>query len=230
MGLPEWVRLPSAWIAQKGLCELQWGQGRGSDNIAALMALTAIAHNADQDTGVARITYERLCSAAVLCRTKLSDALDVLERFKVIERSPQGRSTYKLSNYSRDAGWAKLPARSMYSAGSISAFNNFSFRNATELNALKLFFLFLERRDRATNLANISFDKIEIYTGMSRSKIKAATSMLAALEMVYVERIPSAVNENGVANAYRVVGLDSYAHMGTMGRRMGAPEFDFSNV
>jgi len=86
------------------------------------------------------------------------------------------------------------------------------------LDALKLFFLFIARRGNDTNLANIGYDKIEEYTGIKRVRIKTAISFLASLSLVYVEHIQSRINPNGVSSAYRIVGIDSYNHMGTRAR------------
>lgn len=227
MALPDWVRLPSAWIEANGLQKFRWaGDGKGSDNTAALMTLAVIAHHANGESGVARLTYDALCLATGLSRAKLSNGLDVLEKINVVERTPEGRSTYKLINFDPQAGWAKLPAKRLYSSGRIYAFDDFRLRSATELNALKLYFLFAARRGRDTNMANISFDKIETYTGIDRHRIKAAISLLASLALVYVEHLPSQTNEHGVANAYRLAGLDSYSHMGTKGRGLEAVDFD----
>ncbi len=44
MPLTEWVRLPTAWIENNGLRHFRWGAS-GSDHIAALMSLMAIAHH-----------------------------------------------------------------------------------------------------------------------------------------------------------------------------------------
>ncbi|WP_394886537.1 hypothetical protein ACG873_18500 [Mesorhizobium sp. AaZ16] len=228
MPMPKWVRLPSDWIEAKGLRQLQWGGGVGSDNTAALMALMVIAHHSDADTGIAKITYDALCKATSLSRAKLSNGLDVLAGLKVIERSPAGRSTYQLSNFDRDRGWAMLPARCLYSASRIAAFKDFKLRSATELNAMKLYFLFAARRGRDTNMANISFDKIEEYAGVERQRIKAATSLLATASFAYIERVPSNTNEYGVANAYRLAGLESNNHMGTRGRGLDAVDSDWS--
>jgi hypothetical protein len=229
MAMRKWVRLPSNWIRRKELRELRWERdGRGSDNTAALMTLIAIAHHANAKDGITRLTYDALCSMTGLSRAKLSNGLDVLERIKVVERTPEGRSSYKLSNFNLNGGWAMLPAKSMYSSGKIIAFNDFHLRNATELNALKLFFLFVSQRGTDTNMANIGYDKIEDYTAIDRSKIKAAISRLAVIPLVYVEQIPSKRNELGFANAYRIVGLNPYKHMGTMGRGLDA--YDFNEV
>jgi hypothetical protein len=51
-------------------------------------------------------------------------------------------------------------------------------------------------------------------------------TLLCAAGLVHVEHVPSAVNPHGIANAYRLVGIDSRVHMGTRGRGMEAADFD----
>jgi DNA-binding transcriptional ArsR family regulator len=226
MALQKWVPLPSWWINEKRLRELRWGaDGKGSDNSAALIALAVITHHAND--GMAKLTYSQLCKATGLSRSKLSNGLDVLEKMGIVDRAPHGRSTYALKNFDIERSgvhekfrWAMLPAQRLYSAGRAFAFSEFKLRSETELNALKLYFLFAARRGRDTNMANISYDKIEEYTAIERHHIKAAISLLAALSLVYVEHVRSENNDYGIANAYRLAGLDSYRHLGTRGRAM----------
>jgi hypothetical protein len=228
VAIKQWVPLPSQWINDGGLAALRWKHGgEGADHVAALMALTIIAHAADSDTGAARVTYDHFCATTLLSRAKISKGLEVLERIEVIEREPDdARSTYKLAKFDPNGGWAKFPARSMYSAGVIAAFADFQLRRVAELDALKLFFLMVARRNRSTNIANIGYDKIVDYTQINRGRIKTAISFLAAHSLLHVERIPSMLSADGVSNAYRVVGIDPYAHMGTRGRAMDAAEFE----
>lgn len=221
----EWVKLPSAWIEARGLARLQWAVGK-SDNTAALMALTAIAHHVHPQTGIAVATYDKLCAATGLSRAKLSSGLKVLDSIGVLTRIGD-RSTYALANYDTQQGWAKFPAKSMYSNGRISAFADFHLRRVAELDALKVFFLFISRRNRHTNLAHIGYEKIEEYAGVKRVRIKTAISLLAHHSLVYVEHIPKE-SEPGVSNAYRIVGVESYKHMGTRGRGMDAVELVMS--
>jgi hypothetical protein len=220
MAMRDWVRLPSTWIERGGLRSLSWKHGgAGSDSIAALMALTVIAHAADSDTGVARITYDSICNLTGLSRAKLANGLEILRHIEVVEAGPcDARSTYKLVGYDSTKGWAKFPAKRMYLHGRIIAFDDLRLRKVAELDALKLFFLFVARRGNDTNLANIGYDKIEEYTGIKRVRIKTAISFLASLSLVYVEHIQSKINPNGISSAYRIVGIDSYNHMGTRGR------------
>jgi hypothetical protein len=131
----------------------------------------------------------------------------------------QSRSTYRLSNFDTGHRWAKIPGKSMYSVGRIAAFADFQLRRPAELDALKLFLLFAARRGSDTNRANIGYEKIEDYTGIKKGRIKTGISFLASLSLVYVEQVPSKTNEFGVSSAYRLVGLDTYNHLGTQGRR-----------
>lgn len=228
MPLREWVLLPTWWIGQEVLAQFRWARGEGADNTAALMTLIVIAHHAEQQTGQARLTYAQFCEATGISRAKLSRALSVLQDRGIIERWRDGRSSFQLTGYDPTRGWCKLPARSLYVGPTVDAFRHFRLRVPTELNALKLYLLFAARRGRDTNMANISYDKITAYTGLRREQIRAATAMLAALSLAYVERVPSAVSEHGVANAYRLAGLEPHAHMGTIGRRLTAQDFDLA--
>lgn len=221
MAIKSWVRLPSRWIEERRLSEMKWGaNGLGSDNTAALMVLTVIAHLADE-SGVARVTYDQFCGATSLSRAKVSSGLDVLKVMKVVENGPDSaRSTFRLKDYDPNSRWAKLPGKGMYSGGRITAFNDFKLRRVAELDALKLFFLFAARRDRKTNLANIGYDKIQDYTGVKRERIKAAMSILVSVPLIYVEQVPSQTNDLGVSHAYRLVGIDAYNHLGTKSRQL----------
>ncbi|WP_338929197.1 hypothetical protein WDZ11_22105 (plasmid) [Roseomonas mucosa] len=128
------------------------------------------------------------------------------------------RNAYKLANFDR-TGWGMLPAKKLYdNSGQIRFFRDLKLRNPTELHALKLYLLFIAMRDNETNMAQISYDKIEAYLGISREHIKSGLSVLAANSLVHVEHIPS--REKGVFNAYRIVHLQSNIHMGTTGRKL----------
>lgn len=217
----EWVRFPSTWIGEQRLKEFKWAPGGlGADHVAALMTLIVIAHAVHPETGIARVTYDDLTRRACLSRLKVSRALKVLDDRGLITRPADGgRSVVGLANYDQ-VPWAKLPFRGMYEHGRIRAFDDFKLRKVIELDALKLFLLFAQRRDQGTNLANISYDKIEDYTGIARVRIKHAISFLVSHLLIHVEQIPSRQTEFGVSHAYRLVGVDTHIHMGTRGRSM----------
>ncbi|MBO1907794.1 hypothetical protein J4G37_23155 [Microvirga sp. 3-52] len=115
-------------------------------------------------------------------------------------------------------------------SGRIGAFDEFKLRSAVELNALKLYFLVAARRNRETNMAHISLDKIEDYADVKRHRIKASLTILAINNLAHVERVPSTSNPMGVANAYRLVGLECYNHMGTKGRGIDAAITAFNDA
>lgn len=215
--LPLFVKLPSAWINAGGLRDFTW-KPDGSDNLAALMVLVVIAQHMDPDDGVARLTFTQLSDMASIGREKVARALDILAKRGLVERWTDGRSTYQVVGYDASAGWAKLPVKGLYQNGVVAAFQDFRLRRRGELDALKLYLLFAARRSNDTNLAKIGYDKIEEYTGVTRPHIRSALSVLGAHSLVQIERFNSEVSDNGVANAYRLSHLDSYRHMGTIGR------------
>lgn len=224
MRMRDWVRLPSRWIEDGGLQDLQWtrAEASGADNAAALMVLAPIAHVAD-DEGLASCTYDRLTLATGLSRAKVANGLSVLADLGVIDRKPSGRSSIQLTNFGNGHSWSKLPARKLYtSGGRIIGFQHFTLRSISELHALKLYYLFARRRSNETNMAHLSYDKIEDYAGIERHRIKPAISVLLNAGLLHVERTESRSNERGTANAYRLAFLDSYLHFGTRGRN---PEY-----
>lgn len=139
---------------------------------------------------------------------------------------PTTSSTYRVANHDVQNGWAMFPAKGLYAQGRVTAFANFHLRQAAELNALKLYFLFAARRSTKTNLAHIGYDKIHKYTAIPLERIKPALSLLTLNGLVYTENFPSKWSEQGLSNAYRLVHLNTRRHMGTTGRGMDALDFD----
>lgn len=212
----EWVRLPSAWIENNGLAVIPWIPGQGADNVAALLCLIAIAHRID-DHGVARATYDDLERATSLSRAKVAAGISKLEAWELIQKEVAGQSTYFLQNFDPMKGWAKLPAKALYDKdGVMTAFKEFHLRKPVELHALKLYLLFVSRRDRDMNVALVNYDTIGKYTGLQRNQIKSALNLLAVQNLVHVERVKSWESDIGKANAYRLVGVDPYKHRGTV--------------
>jgi hypothetical protein len=212
-----WVRLPTKWITDDGLIRFYWGDGAGANNIAALMALIVIAHSADDETGVSRITYSEVGEKTGLSRAKLAGGLNILRRLKLIETETQGRSHYKLANYGL-SGWGKLPASTMYSSGRIRAFDEFKLRRRAELDALKLFLLFVAFRGEDINAATIGYEKISEYSGVHGNSVKRAISLLVSQELIVVDSTAK-TNVPGYVHKYRIVGIDPRRHLGTVGRR-----------
>lgn len=110
----------------------------------------------------------------------------------------------------------------MYSGGMVTGFQHFKLRQAAELNALKLYFLFAAMRDTASNGAQISYDKIVDRSGVRRDAIPAAISFLTVNGLIRVEsvRSESARTSQGEAvnfHRYRLTQLGSYRHAGTAG-------------
>ncbi len=215
-----WVRLPSTWIEDGGLQAFDWVAKEGGNRTAALMLLAVIAHHADRITGKAQLTWDELCAKSHLSRSKVSTGLMILADKGIIERAPEGRSTFRLNNFGGENRWAMIPARDMYSGGSITAFRAFNLRLRAELDALKIYFLLATRRDNATNQTLLSYEKIELYSGVGRGFIRPALSLLASHSLVHTTNKPSTVDPYGISNVYRLVHLEPRRHPGTIGRNL----------
>ena len=217
MALPIWVRLPTQWIEAGGLKQYSWAT-TGVEGLAALMCLWVVAHHADQETGMARLTYDDFHTATGLSRTTISGGLGILEE-RNVERL--GQSIYKLRDFEPNR-FGMIPAKRLYNAkGEVIFFKELSRRKAVELNAMRFYLLMVARRDRKTNHAHITYDSIQEYTGMSRDEIMKARTFLASTSMVYTEHLRSAIDYR-TSSAYRLAHLDSYHHLGTNGRDMEA--------
>jgi len=211
-----WVPLPTLWIENRGLNHFSW-KDAGSDAIAALICLVVIAHHTD-NSGLARLTYDRINTMAGLSRAKISAGLAILDGAGLIGKLD--RSIFQLAHLNtRVRGWGMLPAKGLYnSSGNVPFFKNLHLRSRTELDAMKIYLLFVARRDIERNRIDLSFDKIKEYSGVSRKKIPAALSLLAVNDLIRSERQRSDINDYATSNFYRLSFLDSYRHGGTFGR------------
>lgn len=89
-----WVRLPSKWIQEGNLKSLRWASGVGSSNVAALLVLIAIAQHAEQEQGLAFLTYDVLMRATHLSRAMVSAGLRMLEALELIECEVSGKRSW----------------------------------------------------------------------------------------------------------------------------------------
>lgn len=225
MALQNFVRLPNAWIEDRGLKGFTWGRENRVECLAALMTLMVIAQHADQETGAVKITYDNLHRATGLSRTTIAAGLGLLET-RFIERGDR-QSEFRLRDFDPLRGYALLPAKPLYnSKGQIDFFQELKLRRQVELNAIKLYLLIVSRRDRNNNLAHITHQKIEEYTGIHHDDIKRAVSFLAGNGMIHVEHLPRHISQYGYSSAYRLVHLHTYQHMGTVGRNLDIADFE----
>lgn len=216
--LNKWVKFPSEWILHDdGL--RRFNSRFLAAHTSALMCLMIIAHETDSDTGTSKVTYDHFQSVMGKSRAIVSSGLKALVSANLIE-STGSRSLYRFTNYNPNEGWCKLPCKILYNKGLIPFFDDCNLRKNTELDAIKLFFLFAAFRNNETNVASISYEKITERAGIPRERIKRATALLAVNGVAFPEQMPSSKSSLGVSFGYRLAGIDTYRHQGTMGRRI----------
>ena len=229
MNMRDWVKLPSAWMEDCGLSAFRWRAGAGSSETAALMVLLAIAHRAGLDNGIARITYDELTIATGISRTKVSDGLGILADRDLVNRAPEGRSTYQLTNYGPDHIWAALPAKPLYDrSGAIRMLGDFHLRQPAELNTIKIYLALAARRDHKQNVTWITYDQISNYAGVHLGQIKRAIAILIINGLINVDSYWRE-GKPGKIHGYRLQHLFPSRHAGTTGRTISqqndAPEY-----
>lgn len=213
-----WIRCPTDWVLHTETLPLfKWGEGGGAAHISALMCLTVIVHESDQTTGIARVNYDKFVTATERSRSSVASGLAVLKEMELIE-SGSTQSEYVQTTFDPKAGWGKFPWKPLYRDDTIRWFSQCHLRSRTELDALKLLYLFVALRDDQSNLATVSYDRITERTKISRQYITRALALLAVNGLVFVQQVRSAENEYAVANTYRLCGVDSHNHRGTRGR------------
>lgn len=215
----DWRRCPTGWVRKGRLHDLAPKHGSIADQVMALACLTKIIHEADQQTGVARVTYDAFERTIGHSRSKVARGLAVLDEHGLIERG-EARSTYALDGFDPERGWGKFPWRGFHPGGSevIRAFEAMRLRQRAELDAMKLLFLLVAARDNKTNLAHVTYDAITEQTGIARQHIPAAVGLLVTHQLVYPRSAPSEQSEYGVSTSYRLRGIDARRHEGTTGR------------
>lgn len=217
MGMQMWRRLPHQWIERGGLRDFSWRDGTGADNAAALMLLAALIHHADAETGAARLTYDQWQRLTGLSRSKISQGLSILVDRGIIHRPKPRGSKVQLANYDAPT-WAKFPTRQLYNSnGEIVFFHKLTLRGRVQLDLLKLWFLFCSRRNKDTNEINLTYDKIEYYSGIDRPRIADAISLGVHYQLIVVEQSMDFISGR-FSNLYRVRYIDPYTHAGTKSR------------
>lgn len=229
--MKEWSRMPSYWLRDEQrlpLPDMKWVGANKADQIAALMIYVVLVHNASDtpsagnpDIGISRLTYTEIGDITGLSRAKISGGLKILTSIGAILLIESGRKNiYKIVNFGDKSGWAKLPAKGLYTKDfrKIEAFHKFHLRSKNELNAMKIYLIIVALRSNATNYAQVGYDKLSKYTGIHRNEIKSAISLLINLEMVQVDSTTSDINQYAIVNMYRLCHLEAYRHRGTASR------------
>jgi RIO-like serine/threonine protein kinase len=178
------------------------------------MVLLAVAHSIDKN-GVAKITYDEIQEVLPISRSKVAAGLRILSSLEVIDADKDRQSTYRLRDFGGENTWAKLPCRGLYEADRIKALKDFKLRSKSELDAMKLYFLFASRRDTRLNETRLSHLKISEYSGIPKNRVLTAISLLTSLGLIYTTRYDRDDSENGTSHGYRLIHLEAYNHPGT---------------
>lgn len=210
-----WSRMPTAWIVQEqGLCAFRWTDGASGCVTAALVLYIALVHHADAEDGIARLSYDDLQRMTGFSRDTLSASLKYLVLNERIETVQNKRGWYSIRGWS-EIPFGKIPARALYVSGVLTFAHRLTLRARAELDAMKLYLLFAAFRNDRMNSAFIGYEKIAEYSGIPKNRISGAITVLAGLDLIIVDHIPSDTGRFASVRGYRLRYLESYRHSGT---------------
>lgn len=216
----KWGRFPSDWVSERRLRKLLW-KTYGPQAIAALRVYLALAHRLIEDDGVVKASYDEIEVAANLARQSVANGLDVLEELDLVERAAVGKGTYRFLDYDPERGWAQVPSRPLYLNGGFRPFKDWTMRKKAELDALKLYLFIAAGRDTDFNETFTTYEKMRKATGIPDERITTGLSFLTVSGMIHaIEKERAGL---GVSRSYRMVGLDTRRHPGTVGRNGTTP-------
>lgn len=210
-----YVKFPTWWFERHNLAQLSWAR-HGVSAEAALMIMLVMIHNADQGDGSCRLTYNEIQNATGLSKTSIAGGLGILEGNLISKKS---NSNFCIIGFNPERGYAFSPAKNLYdSSGALRFFNELKKRKYIELDALKIYFTFMCRRDRKTNYAHMTYDQINAYSGVNTKDIRSALSLLIVHKMIHVDILKNNIENKRISSGYRITHLEPRKHMGTTNR------------
>lgn len=163
-------------------------------------------------------TYSDLQTTTGLDRSEIAPALQQLESWGRLRVLKQGkRNVYEILGNPTE-GWAKVPLAAfeenkLRELGLKHTSTPAHMRKQVMLDAFKLYYLFLAFREKQTNRARISYDKIESYAGIRRRGIRRAISLLVVNGLIHAESAYKTTSDGTYrpdCNTYFIDGLAEF--------------------
>lgn len=222
--LMAWSRLPPDWVLEGRLAQLNWKDHKAASTAALLLLLPLAHHMAVTPTptcpyGYAKISFNDLAEITGVSKPLIRPALNLLSDVLGVVRievAPFGGSHRYGFVADTERNFRKVPARGLYDrdAKRLVIADYFKLRSKAELNALKLYYLFIVMRDESKNYASVAYSNIEKYTGVRESDVKKANSHLINAGLIHVDQV-LAPEQTYRHNAYRIIGIKPRIHAGT---------------
>lgn len=213
--LSQWRPMPSNWMTgENGLKKLKRG-AHTSVYTAALMVFFVLCLDApvcqDPLRGISKdqtnITYDNIVNLCGISKKLVSNGLKLLEEWGLIKKQKTGKSNlYFIPHRSMiqgDGQFCKIPFRYFAKRKKTiyKIFAHINMRDASSLDALKIYFWLLRNRKDNFTLESInkqkrngvclSYSSIEDALGIPRNNIKKAINILASNDLIYWETITS---------------------------------------
>jgi hypothetical protein len=201
--------LPTQWIRQGDLGYFYGAGQRGVAITALKLYIAVLCHtrtdNLGPGIGRAQLTFDQIQEITDVARAMIRPALEFLTPWVSTTSSPTG-NVYEIRQFTTHPGaWVRFPSAYVLKQGALAAFDA---RQATSLAALKMYLYLLERCERHSNFAVVSYGKIRQMTRIAQNDIRRASGMLHTADLIRVH--PSSdptLRNNPGYNRYEILGL-----------------------
>lgn len=190
-----WAKMPCSWQNQadvhKALREAPAGEA-----IAALKLYIALCLKANfkkkldvPSEGCVKKSITELSKLIKTSRPMVIRGLRLLEKLKIIESLGGRPTTYKILGYESSKYWAKLPLTYLYKnkqRKEITLIAHLPNRTIATLEALQMYLYIASIRDKSSDKANVTYEKLCSVLNLTRNAVSRAISLLTSFDLVTV--------------------------------------------
>ena len=195
MSTAKWSKMPCSWQTSKDVHEKIRGAPAGVA-IAALKLYIGLCLKANfaprkglPETGCVRRSIEQLCALVGLSKPMVIAGLKMLVALEVIEPRGGRPATYHITEYETAKYWTKLPRDHLYDGGlgaKMPLLDSLPNRSKATVHALQMYLYLASVRNRDSNKAMVTYERMSEVLGFGRNDISRAISSLVSAELISV--------------------------------------------
>lgn len=191
----KWSKMPCSWQTSKDVHDQIRGVPPGIA-IAALKLYIGLCLKANYaprkglpETGCVRRSIEQLCNLAGLSKPMVIAGVKMLRTWGMIELRGGRPATYHITEYDTAKYWTKLPREHLYDGGlgtTMPLLEALPNRSKATLHALQMYLYLASIRNRDSNKATVTYDRMAAVMGIGRNDISRAISSLVSADLLSV--------------------------------------------
>lgn len=221
-----WAKMPCTWQTDANFHEklrysassnLLVNRSPPGEAIAALKLYVALCLKANfktgnylPDTGCVQRSISQLCELVGLSRPMVIKGLRKLRDWQIVEVKGGRPAIYHITDYETAKYWTKLPRAHLFNDDKekcIKRLSAMSNRSKTTLHSLQMYLYLAAIRDKKSDLAKVTYDRLAKVLCIARNDVSKAISTLVGFELISVRQAgPDEFLGERPSNIYRLRG------------------------